>query len=257
MTSFHQLHQGDRVLVLPNAWDVITARVVEAAGAKAIATSSAAVAWANGFADGDHLPAGTLLSAAAEIRRAVRVPLTIDLEGGYAKEPEGIADLVASVVDLGVDGINLEDGGGAPDVLAAKIAVVRRVAGSRPFFVNARTDVYLRRLGGVEETLARARLYREAGADGLFVPGLSVPEEIAAVANECGLPLNVMLLPSLPGAATLYDLGVRRLSAGTAIVQATLGLVRRAAEELLATGQSARLYVDPLSYADGNALVGR
>ena len=134
---------------------------------------------------------------------------------------------------------------------------MRRVAGKRPFFVNARTDVYLRRLGGVDETLARARRYREAGADGLFVPGLAAPDEIRAVAQGCGLPLNVMLLPSLPDATTLHGLGVRRLSAGTAIVQAALGLVRRAAEELLATGQSARLYADPLSYAEGNALVSR
>ena len=257
MTSFRELHQADRVLVLPNAWDVITARVVEHAGAKAIATSSAAVAWANGAADGDRLPTSTLLTAVSAIRRAVRVPLTIDLEGGYAKEPDAITDLVESVVALGVDGINLEDGGGAPDVLAAKIAVVRRIAGDRPFFVNARTDVYLRRLGGVDETLARGRLYREAGADGLFVPGLAAPDDIRAVAAGCGLPRNVMLLPSLPDTTTLHALGVRRLSAGTAIVQAALGLVRRAAEELLATGQSPRLYADPLSYADGNALVDR
>jgi 2-methylisocitrate lyase-like PEP mutase family enzyme len=254
--SFRALHHAEKLLVLPNAWDVITARVVEAAGAPAIATSSAAVAWVHGARDGEKLAPAKLLETVQGIARAIAVPLSVDLEAGYHPEPEAIAPLVEALLGAGVKGVNLEDGYGDPGLLAKKIDVAKQVAAKagQDLFVNARTDTYLRGPGGVEETLRRARIYEDAGADGLFVPRLA-PAEIPAVVAGCGLPLNLLLYPNLPEAAELYRLGVRRLSAGSHIATGALGLVRRAAKELLATGKCAELFADPLLYADANALV--
>jgi len=259
-SPFRALHHAGPVLVLPNAWDAGTARLIESVGARAIATSSAALAWAHGAADGERLPPATLVAAAQEMARAIRVPLSVDLEAGYHAEPEGIADLVAALLDVGVVGLNLEDGSGAPELLARKLSVARRVAAQRgvDLFLNARTDVYLRTLvpaaRAVEEVAARARRYQEAGADGLFVPGLARRSEVEAVVRATALPLNLMALPQLPAAAELGAWGVRRLSAGSALAQATLALVRRASRELLEQGTGSALFADALPYGDLNAL---
>jgi 2-methylisocitrate lyase-like PEP mutase family enzyme len=255
--SFRALHDGDSILVLPNAWDAASARLVEAAGARAVATSSAAVAWAHGYADGEQLPTATLLAAVREIVRVVTVPVSIDLEAGYHAEPEAIGDLVAAVLAAGAVGINLEDGRGAPELLAAKIAVAKKVAARAgvDLFVNARTDVYLKDLAqgeaAVTETLRRAPIYRQAGADGLFVPAVVSPAAIGAIAEGAQLPLNVMVRPTLPSLPELSRLGVRRVSAGCAIAQAALGLARKATRELL-DGSYSALYVDPIPVPELN-----
>jgi 2-methylisocitrate lyase-like PEP mutase family enzyme len=201
--TFRRLHQ-EGLLVLPNAWDAGSARVIESRGAKAIATTSSGVAWSHGYPDGDHLPVRLLAATAAAIARIIRVPLSMDVEGGYSSEPAAVGEAVAAVVDAGAVGINLEDGGGPPELLCAKVEHAKRAVSGRgaDVFVNVRTDVYLRGLGPAEgrvaETLSRAARYRTAGADGLFVPGLMDPEEIRAVAAGTPLPLNVMASPGLP-----------------------------------------------------------
>lgn len=261
--AFRELHGEGSMLVLPNIWDAGSARLVESCGAVAVATSSAAVAWAHGMRDGERIGRETLVRAVAEIARVVRVPLSVDAEEGYAETPAGVADTVTALVDAGAVGINLEDGTGSPETLARKIEVAKRAgeAAGVNLFVNARTDVYLRGLvplpQAVGETLRRARLYREAGVDGLFVPGLSAPAEIEAVAREAGLPLNVMIVPGLASAPELKRLGVRRLSAGTALAQAALGFVRRATRELLERGTYATLDADPVSCGEMSALLSR
>jgi 2-methylisocitrate lyase-like PEP mutase family enzyme len=228
--TFRQLHQHG-LLLLANAWDAGSARLIESLGAKAIATTSAGVAWANGYVDGSRLPVQHSVATIANIVRVIRVPLSVDFEDGYASDPATVADNVARVIDAGAVGINIEDGADSPDLLAGKIERIKRMAAQRgvDLFVNARTDVYLRGLASddrrVEETLARAARYRAAGADNLFVPGVVDADDIRHIVANAGLPLNVMSRPGLPSVPELAALGVRRLSAGASISIATLDCV--------------------------------
>lgn len=241
MSAFRQLHERG-LLLLPNAWDAGSARLIESLGAKAIATTSAGVAWARGYNDGNRLPVPALIAMVEEIARVVRVPLTIDIEAGYSDEPSSVAETAARVLAAGAVGINIEDGEGPPDLLSAKIEAVKRAAqgSGADLFVNARTDVYLAGLAPnearVEETIARAARYRDAGADGIFVPGITEPAEIEAVAGAVQMPLNVMSMPGLPSARELERLGVRRLSAGAAIAAIVLGTVRSSTAAFLEDG---------------------
>lgn len=260
---FHRLHEGPEPLLLPNAWDAGSARLMESLGAKAVATTSAGVAWTHGYPDGDVLPVRMLVSTIVAIARAIRVPLTVDVEGGYSDDPAAVEETVARIVEAGAVGINIEDGGASPDLLCLKIERAKR-AGQHfgiDLFVNARTDVYLRGLAPegkrVGEVLSRATLYRNAGASGLFVPGLREPTEIKAVAADAGLPLNVMAWPGLPAARELAQLGVRRLSAGSGIAQALWGKAAALAESFLKTGKSDPLGEGAMAYGDINALFGK
>ncbi|MGZ3456991.1 MAG: isocitrate lyase/PEP mutase family protein [Archangium sp.] len=261
--TFRALHTHGPMLLLPNAWDAASARLVEACGASAIATSSAAVSWVHGVPDGEHLSLEMLLATTREIVRAVRVPVSVDLEAGYGATPEAVAQVVRQVLDAGAVGINLEDGSAPPEVLMAKLEAARRTAAQAgvDLFLNARTDIYLRGLvppeERVRETLTRARRYRDAGCDGLFVPGLTQPEEISAIARAASVPLNVMARPHLAPPATLEALGVRRLSLGTALALAALGTVRRHCVALLERGEYGGLFEDPVTYAEMNALLAR
>ncbi|MBA4011344.1 MAG: isocitrate lyase/phosphoenolpyruvate mutase family protein [Phenylobacterium sp.] len=239
--TFKQLHAGPQILVLPNAWDAASAALMEDAGAKALATSSAAVAWAHGYADGDLLPVPTLIAAIGEIARVLKVPLTADIEGGYSDDLATVAETIKGVVGAGAVGINLEDGGRDPDLHARKIEAVRKAAGA-DLFVNARTDVYLRGLAEGEaalaETLRRAELYRAAGADGIFVPGPVDEALLGTLARDIVLPLNVMGRGGAPSAARLQALGVRRLSSATAPFRAAYAALGRAMSEFLASGDA-------------------
>ncbi len=258
---FHEMHLPGQLLILPNAWDAASARLIEEAGSRAIATTSAGLAWARGYADGGALSRRVLAAAVAEISRVVKVPVTVDVEAGYSHAPESVAEMVKAVIDGGAVGINIEDGADAPDLLAAKIAAVKAASmrAGIDLFVNARTDVYLQGLAEGEEAVAevtrRAARYRKAGADGIFVPGLSGENEIGQLVRAVApLPLNLMAVPGLAPAASLKRLGVRRLSAGAAIATAALGLVGRLAAGFLATGDSDPLFAGAADYAGLNAL---
>ena len=257
--QFRRLHH-DGVLLLANCWDAGSARLIESLGAKALATTSAGVAWAQGYADGDRLPAQRLIDAAAGIARAIRIPLSVDVEGGYSDDPARVADTVAALIDIGAVGINLEDGGAAPELLCAKIERVKSAAARLgvPLYLNTRTDVYLRGLAApgerVEATLARAALYREAGADGLFVPGLTGEAEVRAIAAGCGLPLNLLARPALPPAAELQGWGVRRLSAGSDLAQSAYARLAGLAGDFLRDGDSRPLQAEAMEYGRLNDL---
>ncbi|UPG94195.1 isocitrate lyase/PEP mutase family protein [Luteibacter aegosomatissinici] len=221
-SRFRDLHRTGALLVLPNAWDAGSAVAIQHAGAPAVATTSAGVAWACGWPDGDKLPASEVLGAATRMARVLTVPLSADIEEGCSSDPDEVGRFVASLVDVGVAGINIEDAGRDPAELAAKIRAIRAALGGRDLYINARTDIYLRGLasgdGAVGEVVRRAGLFREAGADGLFAPGIANVGEIRRVAGSLGdMPLNVMLVPGLPSHAELYDAGARRLSAGIAL----------------------------------------
>ena len=245
--TFHALHAGPGILVVPNAWDAASAALMAEAGAKAVATSSAAMAWAHGYPDGDHLPAKKLLAMIAEMARVISVPLTADIEGGYTDDLEILTATITAVVAAGAVGINLEDGRRDPELHARKLEAARRAADRAgvKLFINARADVYLKRLAEGEAALAemlrRAELYRSAGADGFFAPGVHDPQVIAALVQGVKLPLNIMGWPGVPAAAELEALGVRRLSSATGVFRAAYAQVIHATEAFLRDGNATAL----------------
>jgi 2-methylisocitrate lyase-like PEP mutase family enzyme len=219
-TAFHQLHHADQILVLPNCWDVLSAVVLKEAGAKAIATTSAGLAWAHGYPDGEKLPVDALIRAVREITRIVDLPLTVDLESGFTDDLATLATTIDAVIDAGAVGINLEDGSKTPELLASKIRVVKEVTGRKdvPLFLNARTDVVLRSLvpepDQVSAVVRRGTLYREAGGDGFFVPGLVQLDKIRAIVESVDVPLNVLATRGVAPIAEIEKTGAKRLSVG-------------------------------------------
>jgi len=259
--AFHALHQRG-TFVLANAWDAASARVFELAGAPAVATTSSGVAASLGYPDGERIPCTLLLGAVRRITATVDIPVSVDFERGYAERPDEVAANVQAVIDAGGVGINIEDGRHDPAVLVAKIAAIRALPAARElgFFVNARTDVFLRGRGDPAELVAdairRLQAYEAAGADGLFAPGLAAPETIASVVRAVHLPLNVMAFEDVPSVPELGRLGVRRVSVGSGPMRATLALTRRIAEELLRDGTYGFLDGAP-PHAEVNAMFSR
>lgn len=252
---FHELHAPGRMLLLPNAWDAASARLLASLGAPAVATSSAALAWAHGFADGESLPRDVLVQAVAEITRVVDVPVTVDTERGFGATPADVAETIARLIEVGAVGINIEDGAAPPAELAARIAAVRAAAQREGvnLFINARTDLWLKPIvepgRRLAEAVERARRYRDAGADAFFVPRLSALDEIGAIVLDVPLPLNLMATPELPPAAALRQAGVRRVSLGVAPLLKALGALREPVRAFLDDGQLAPMFDGALTFA--------
>lgn len=237
--AFAALHHQVAPFLLPNAWDVTSALLLADAGFPAIGTTSMGVTAAAGLPDGAGVGAALTVALSGQLVRLLPVPLTVDIEGGYADDPDEVAALVAELADLGVAGINLEDGrpGGGLRPVEQHAAIVRAAAAAAPeLFVNARTDTYWLRVGDPtdrpRETIDRLLAYREAGASGGFVPGLSDLDQLAAVSAAVSLPLNVLWRPGLDP-ATLATAGVARISTGS-------GLYRHALAAALAVAEAAR-----------------
>jgi 2-methylisocitrate lyase-like PEP mutase family enzyme len=267
--AFRQMHRGPGILVLPNAWDVISARLFEEAGFGAIATTSAGVAFTLGYPDGQKISREEMLARVARIARAVKVPVTADVESGYGNRPEDAASTALGVIEAGAVGMNLEDGTGDSAKPLAELALqlekihaVREAAvKTRVLLVlNARTDVYLDQVGPEEgrydETLRRAIAFRDAGADCVFVPGLREAEVIGRLVKDVKCPANILAGPGSPTVAELDRLGVARLSVGSAIIRATLAVAKRAAEELKSKGTYTALE-GGIPHADVNKLLSR
>ncbi|MET3442364.1 2-methylisocitrate lyase-like PEP mutase family enzyme [Variovorax paradoxus] len=239
--TFHRLHTGPAPLVLVNAWDAASARIVERAGAQAIGTTSAGMAWTMGYADGERMPVDELLAACARICRVAGVPVTVDIERGFGDSAQAVCDVVRSLVGMGVVGINIEDGVlpgtrqlAPPEILCERIEALRRM--DARLFINARADTYFVAnddpAARYEDTLRRARLYASAGADGIFVPGMASLEEIAGLAAAVPLPVNVYAGHSkAPSVDVLARAGARRISLGCGPLQAALGVLGRIAAE--------------------------
>ncbi|MER5202499.1 isocitrate lyase/phosphoenolpyruvate mutase family protein [Streptomyces sp. NPDC002825] len=248
--QFRSLHTSAHPLALANAWDVASARVVEDAGAPAIATTSAGIAWSLGCPDGENLSSDRVVDLIARIVAAVDVPVTADIEGGYGQDAAGVAETVARVLDAGAVGINIEDGTRPPADLRARLTAARAAADRAgvALFLNARTDTYLFGLGDpatrLKDTLERARGYVDAGADGIFVPGMTDPATIKELASGISVPLNVLAGPGATDVATLGGLGVARVSLGSGVAQTAYAATRRAAQQLYGTGD-----YDPLADA--------
>ncbi|MFD7496574.1 isocitrate lyase/phosphoenolpyruvate mutase family protein [Streptomyces sp. NPDC059832] len=257
---FRSLHTPSVPLALANAWDVASARVIEAAGAPVIATTSAGVAWSLGSPDGDVLARDRALKLIARIVAAVAVPVTADIEGGYGKDAAGVAETVTGVLAAGAVGVNIEDGTRPPTELASRLAAARRTAdrAGTDLFLNARVDTFLLGLGDpdtrLKETLTRAHMYVDSGADGIFVPGVTDTATITALAREISVPLNVMAGPGTPTVAGLGALGVARVSLGSGVAQAAYAAARRAAQELFGTGTYDTL-AEGIAFPELNALL--
>ena len=266
------LHRPGNPVVLINVWDVVSARLIERSGARAIATTSAGIAWALGYPDGERIPRDEMLGVVERITRAVSVPVTADLEAGYGPRSSDVAETARLAVGAGAVGMNLEDcieeyGGGAERLLPID-AATERVAAARaaadatgiPFVINARTDVFLRNIGDpgtrLEHAVERANAYRVAGADSLFVPGVRDAETIGALAREIDGPLNVVVGPGTPSYGELGRLGVARISLGAGAMRAALGMLVRATTALAETGTFDAFVSGALSSVLLNDLIG-
>ncbi len=247
---FRSLHQ-ETPLVLPNVWDAISARMVEQAGARALATTSAGISWSLGLPDGGHLTRETLCEVLRNIVRVTSLPVSADIERGYGKEtPDDIARTVGMVLDAGVVGINLEDAEGPDglqlrelDAQVVRIARAREVAirMGHDLFINARTDVYMVDSGlsareKINAVRARAVAYASAGADGLFVPGVTDLDTVAQLVEQVDLPLNIMAMGGAPTHAALAGAGVARISTGPALTLGIASYLRTTTEQLMQTG---------------------
>jgi 2-methylisocitrate lyase-like PEP mutase family enzyme len=258
VAEFRALHAPGQCLVLPNAWDAASAKIAEMAGAKAVATSSAAVAWCHGYADGDVMPHDVVLAATREILRAVNVPVTVDSEGGYSNDPAEVADDVMALIELGVAGINLEDGDAPADLLVAKIKAIKSAARAKgaDIFINARADVYLKNLVSDDQQLAeivrRGKLYRDAGADGFFAPAMHDLKAIGDVVRAIDLPLNSLLMKASPSVTELKAAGVRRISTGASTGRAAYGATVRAMKMLLDEGKPDAIFASAADCPDFN-----
>ncbi|WP_411293214.1 isocitrate lyase/phosphoenolpyruvate mutase family protein [Streptomyces sp. CBMA156] len=257
---FRSLHVPGTPLVLPNAWDGASARVVADAGATAIATTSAGVAWSLGHGDGDHLTRVQALGMIARITSVVDVPVTADIERGYATGPDGVAETVRGVLAAGAVGINLEDTLRPVAEQAERIAAAREAADGTgiPLFINARIDTHRlppgNRAAWLDETLTRARAYAAAGADGIFVLGTPDVETVRTLVGSQSLPVNVLAGPGALPVSELAEAGAARISAGSSIAEAAYGLVHRATRELLEKGTTTALK-GGFDYAALNALL--
>ncbi|WP_109529917.1 MULTISPECIES: isocitrate lyase/PEP mutase family protein [Nocardia] len=220
---FHELHHRETPLVLPNAWDFGSAAMLVAEGFPAVGTTSLGVAAGAGLADGAGVTRDETLALAARLA-LLSVPVTVDIEGGFSEDPGTVADYVARLSELGIAGVNLEDGRAEAGlaVTGQQAELIAAVKDRSPeIFVNARVDTHWLQLDE-DSTLARADAYARAGADGIFVPGLRDPEEIAATVAAVPLPVNVLYLTTGPSVAELAALGVQRVSTGSLLYRAAL-----------------------------------
>jgi len=263
---FRQLHHGPKLLLLINAWDVASARIMEAAGVSAIATTSAGVAFSLGYPDGQRISRAEMLAVVARIANAVDLPVTADVEAGYGFTRDDAAQTAREVIAAGAVGMNFEDSNGDParplldlSLQVERIQAIRQAATEAgvPLVLNARTDPYL--LPSFDgdrytETVRRLSAYRNAGADCVFAPGLSDIQVISKLASELSFPLNILAGPGSPSLPELQQAGVARVSLGSGAMRATLGLLQRITKELASTGTYQSL-ADAPSHAEVNRLL--
>lgn len=268
--QLRKLHQGPRILLLPNAWDVVSARLIEECGYPAIATSSAAVAFSLGYPDGQRISRDEMLEVAGRIARDVEIPVTADLEAGYGTSVKDVVETVKAAIAAGVVGMNLEDVTGDDEssfvdlpLQVEKIHAICDTAKSLgvPFVLNARTDIYLLPIGPestrFERTVERLRAYRDAGASCLFAPCLYDRETIAKLVKAVEAPVNILANPACPPIAELEKVGVARLSAGSGVMRAAMGLVRRIAKEMLESHSCELMFAGTIPHAELNRMMKR
>ena len=264
--AFRRLHDRKDVLVLPNAWDVPSARVFEDEGFPAVATSSAGMLVSLGYPDGEGIPHGEFVGAVGRIARVLSVPLNADVVGGFGDSPEGVARSVKAVVEAGAVGINIEDfAHGSKELLPLRSQLERlrslirlREETGVPFVINARTDAIRFAVGDegakMREAIRRAEAYRDLGVDCVYPMGLSSADSISAFVKALDFPVNVMVRKGLPPVPELKRLGVARVSFGPSASYAALGLLRRASREVREKGTYGNLTEGAITFDELNAL---
>jgi len=264
------LHHGPRILVLANAWDVISARIVEEIGFPAVATTSAGIAASLGYPDGQRVSREEMLEVIADIGRAVQVPVTADMEAGYGTTAAEMAETAQALIAAGAVGLNLEDMAGDDEssqvplqLQVEKILAVREAAKAAGvgLVINARTDIYLMPIGPAEtrfeRTVERLRAYAKAGADCVFAPAVKDSQTIAKLAKAVEAPLNILVMPGVPNLNELERLGVARASIGSGLMRAALGTTRNIAKALWERRDSEAMFAEAVPYAEVNRLLGR
>jgi len=220
INQFRKLHQQPSPLVLGNVWDAHSAKLAEKAGFKALGSSSHAIAFALGYEDGEKISFEELFFMINRIVKSVKIPVSVDFEAGYSSDPEQVADYVKQLTDIGVAGINLEDGvvkDGKRVLEDAEglVSKIKAIKAKTDIFINTRADTFTtKHENALEEAIKRSNLYIAAGADGVFVPLLESTEDITAFLEKVKAPLNVFTTPKLPDYDTLGKLGVKRISHG-------------------------------------------
>ncbi|HMG17366.1 MAG TPA: isocitrate lyase/phosphoenolpyruvate mutase family protein [Gemmatimonadales bacterium] len=252
-----RLHVEGPMLVLPNVWDAGSARVFVAAGFTALATTSAGIAFSLGYPDGERISRDEMLAAISRITRRIAVPITADMEAGYGRTPEAVAETVRRVIDAGAVGMNLEDRIEEEPLLEFSLAVERvraaRAAADEaglPFVLNARTDAFSPKMGGFAEAVRRGKGFRDAGASSVFVPFVDDRDTIEQLVQQIPAPVNILGAPNAPPLKLLATLGVRRVTFGSAPMRATLGLVRRMGREWKEKGTYGTLEAYGIPFAE-------
>jgi 2-methylisocitrate lyase-like PEP mutase family enzyme len=268
--AFRQMHRHKPILILPNAWDCASARIFEEAGFSAIATTSAGVSYTAGYADGQMIPRDDMITIVRWISSSVSVPVTADMESGFARDTGDINDTVRMIIEAGAVGINLEDTvHGAGRQVYDLATAVERVRAAReaankagvPIVINARTDVFLLGIGEkaarFDDAVRRLNAYREAGADCLYPIGLFDVETIGRLVKGINGPINIMGLPGTPPAADLERLGVARVSTASGPTRVAMTATRKIAAELARTGSFDIFGGDTMGHPEANALMAK
>jgi len=243
---FHQLHHSGELLILPNIWDPLGALLLESLQYKAVATASASIAYSNGYYDGEKIPFAKVLTICKNIVNSVKLPVTADIESGYADNDKQLYENITKLLEAGIVGINIEDTDArthtlnAVDVQCRKISLIRKLADEKgiPLFINARTDVYIHTglfatsEETLNETIKRGAAYKEAGADGFYPIVMSNAADIEQVVKHVPLPINVITIPGIPDISSLQDMGVSRLSLGPSFLKSAPQAMKNLAGEL-------------------------
>ncbi|MEO7121386.1 MAG: isocitrate lyase/phosphoenolpyruvate mutase family protein [Ginsengibacter sp.] len=265
---FKSLHHNGKLLVLPNIWDPLGAVLLESLGHAAVATASASIAFSNGYADGENISFKGLLEILQKIVRSVKVPVTADIESGYASNITMLEENMKQLVDAGISGINIEDSAHDDGNIISineqceKITCIKNTALKMgvALFINARTDVYLKanNLSSKEklaETIRRGNAYKDAGADGFYPIFLKEKESMKIIVKEVGLPVNILLLPGIPDFETLQTIGIARISLGPGFLKIAINAMKNIAEKLLQYEGMQEVIDNPITSAYLNTLI--
>jgi 2-methylisocitrate lyase-like PEP mutase family enzyme len=267
--AFRELHHGRRMLILPNAWDVPSARVFENEGFPAVATSSAGLMVSLGYPDGEVIDQKEFFSAIRRIGRALSIPLSVDIVAGFGRTTKEVLATVKEIIKMGGVGINIEDFAHATKTLypierqIENVKAIRKLGDTMgiPLVVNARTDALRFGTGNEEakfaEAVRRAIAYRDAGADCVYPMGLTEAASIGRFVKELDFPTNVMVRKGLPTVTELERLGVARISFGPGASYAAMGLLKRASREVLERGTYQNLVDGAISFDELNSLASR
>ncbi len=242
---FRALHHAQQLFVMPNPWDIGSARLLAASGFQALATTSAGFAWSIGKLD-QTVRRDELITHVRRLADATPLPLNVDSERCYPDDPGGVAETVALLAEAGAAGFSIEDynavTGGIDDITMAadRVAIAADAAHSlpEPMVLTGRAENHIRGVDDLEDTISRLIAYRDAGADVVYAPGLSSIDQVAAVADAVGAPMNVLALPNGPTLSELASAGVRRVSTGSALAACAYRALTDAAHELLTQGTS-------------------